>query len=72
MAVDVKAIGIIPLNSANYPTGRCSVTWLCMMKEELWGIVNGSESGPSWSDFDKYAKFVGIVHLMISEGLPSW
>ena len=45
---------------------------MALMKEELWGIVNGSESGPSWSDFDKYAKFVGIVHLMISEGLPSW
>ena len=57
MAVDMKAIGIIPLNGANYPTWKVQCQ-MALMEEGLWGIVNGSESGPSRSDSDKYDKFV--------------
>ena len=57
MAVDMKAVGIVPLNGANYPTWKVQCQ-MALMKEGLWGIVNGSESSPSRSDSDKYAKFV--------------
>ena len=57
MAVDMKAIGIVPLNGANYPTWKVQCQ-MALMEEGLWGIMNGSESSPSWSDSDKYDKFV--------------
>ena len=46
-----------PLNGANYPTWKVQYQ-IALMKEGLWGIVNGSKSSPSWSDSDKYTKFV--------------
>ena len=54
--MDMKAAGIVPLNGANYPTWKVQCQ-MALMKEGLWSIVNGSESGPSRSDTDKYAKF---------------
>ena len=56
MSMDMKAIGIVPLNGANYPTWKVQCQ-MALMKG-LWSIVNGSESGPSRSDTDKHAKFM--------------
>ena len=58
MAMDMKAVCIVPLNGANYPTWRIQCQ-MALMKEGLWSIVNGSESGPSQSDADQLE---GIKH----------
>ena len=44
MAMDMKAADIVPWKV------QCQ---MALMKEGLWSIVNGSESGPSQSDTDK-------------------
>ena len=57
MAVDSKAVSVIPLNGANYPTWKLQCQ-MALMKDGLWSIVNGSETPPSQSEREKYAKFV--------------
>ena len=46
---------IVPLQGSNYPTWKlqCQMT---LMKENLWGIVNGSETAPA-DGADRIAKF---------------
>ena len=53
---EMKAISLVPLNGKNYPTWK--VQWL--MKDSLWGIVNGTESDPGSSEREAEAhkKFV--------------
>ena len=45
MATDAKVVSVDPLNKANDPTWKiqCRMT---LMKEGLWGIVNGTENPP--------------------------
>ena len=51
-----KTVTVISLNGANYPTWKiqCQMT---LMKDGLWGIVNGTESAPTDGNADRRAKF---------------
>ena len=53
---DSKAVSVIPLNGANYPTWKLPCQ-MAPMKDGLWSIVNGSETPPSQSEHERYAKF---------------
>lgn len=55
---EVKTISIAPLNGSNYPTWKVQCR-MALMKEGLWGIVDGSETPPPENESDKYRKFVG-------------
>ena len=48
--------GIVPLTGLNYPTWKVQCK-MSLMKDGLWGIVNGSERAPSMSD-SAYSKFM--------------
>ena len=52
-----KVVSIIPLNGNNYPTWKiqCQVA---LMRDDLWSIVNGSETVPADNTTDRYSKFV--------------
>ena len=54
---EIKSISIIPLNGKNYPTWKvqCRMT---LMKDGLWGIVNGTESDPGTAQAEAHKKFV--------------
>ena len=54
--MDSKAVSVIPLNGANYPTWKLQCQ-MALMKDGLWSIVKGSETPPSQSERDKFAKF---------------
>ena len=49
MAVDSKAVSVIPLNGANYPTWKLQCQ-MALMKDGLCSIINGSETPPSQSE----------------------
>ena len=44
MSMDMKAIGIVPLNGANYPTWKVQCQ-MALMKEGLWSIVKVAQVG---------------------------
>ena len=52
-----KTVIVVPLNSSNYPTWKVQCR-MALMKDGLWGIVNGTETPPDASQADNYAKFV--------------
>ena len=52
-----KTVTVVPLNSSNYPTWKVQCR-MALMKDGLWGIVNGTETPPDASQADNYAKFV--------------
>ena len=47
---------MVPLNNSNYPTWKVQCR-MALMKEGLWGIVNGTETPPD-VQADTYAKFM--------------
>ena len=57
MAFDSKTVAVVPLNGANYSTWKVQCR-MALIKDGLWGIVNGSEAAPDETDADKHAKFV--------------
>ena len=48
--------GIVPLTEENYPTWKVQCK-MCLMKDGLRGIVDGSERAPGMSD-NTYSKFI--------------
>lgn len=48
---------ISPLKGDNYPTWKIQCQ-MALMKDGLWGIVNGTETRPSPAEADKVAKFI--------------
>ena len=54
---ELKTATLVPLNNSNYPTWKVQCR-MALMKEGLWGIVNGTETPPDVSQADKYAKFM--------------
>ena len=56
-AMRLNTVAVVPLNGANYGTWKiqCRMT---LMKDNLWGIVSGTEVAPAEMEADKYAKFV--------------
>ena len=53
----MKTVVIAPLNGTNYPTWKLQCK-MALMKDGLWGIVNGTESAPNReADAERHAKF---------------
>ena len=47
---------IVPLTGANYPTWKVQCK-MSLMKDGLWGIVDGSETAPDEAE-GAYSKFI--------------
>ena len=56
MAFESSTVSVVSLNGPNYPTWKvqCRMT---LMKDGLWGIVNGTENIPT-DDGERRAKFL--------------
>ena len=54
---EMKTVSIVPLNGTNYPTWKLQCR-MALMKDGLWGIVDGSDIAPNPEDAEKHAKFV--------------
>lgn len=53
-----RAVVVVPLKGgANYSTWKVQCR-MALMKEGLWGIVDGKETAPGEEEADKHAKFV--------------
>lgn len=52
-----KSVAFVPLSGSNYPTWKVQCR-MALMKEGLWGIVNGTERSPPEGEAEKLAKFV--------------
>ena len=52
-----KLVTVQPLNGSNFPTWKIQCQ-MALMKDGLWGIMNGSELAPGEGDADRLAKFV--------------
>ena len=68
-----KSVTLIPLSGANYPTWKiqCQMT---LMKDGLWGIVNGSETAPADGNLaEKFAarkdKALAVIVLSLDPSL---
>ena len=64
-------IAIVPLIGANFPTWKiqCKMT---LIKDGLWGIVDGSEAAPAETDgvYSKYiSRALAIIVLSIDPSL---
>ena len=44
-----KTLVVAPLNGGNYSTWKVQY-WTALMKEGLWGLVNGTEAEPEAAD----------------------
>lgn len=54
---ELKSVAVVPLNGANYPTWKIQCR-MALMKEGLWGLVNGTEDSPTRdAGAEKLAKF---------------
>ena len=58
-------MSIVPLNGVNYLTWKVQCR-MALMKDSLWGIVNGTEIPPGEDDAEKYAKFVARRHRALA------
>ena len=56
MMASETRIAVIPLKGVNYATWKIQVK-MALVKENLWCLVDGSESPPEASESDKLAKF---------------
>lgn len=52
-----KSVLVVPLKANNYPTWKVQCR-MALMKEGLWGIVNGKERAPPEREAEKLAKFM--------------
>ena len=50
-----KTVTVVPLNGSNYPTWKVQCR-MALMKDGLWGIVNGTETPPG--EANAHAKFL--------------
>ena len=52
-----KSVTVVPLKGPNYPMWKvqCRMT---LMKDGLWGIVNGTETAPAEREAEKRVKFM--------------
>lgn len=48
-----KTATVVPLNNSNYPTWKVQCR-MALMKDGLWGIVNGMETPPDSAQADKF------------------
>ena len=51
-----KYISIVPLTGANFPTWKVQCQ-MALVKDGLWGIVNGSETVPEDASPERRSKF---------------
>ena len=51
---ELKSV-IVPLNGSNYATWKVQCR-MALMKEDVWGLVDETESAPDESDQGKYNK----------------
>jgi len=52
-----RSVSVIPLNGSNYRTWKVQCK-MALMKEGLWGIVEGTEVASDSTEVDRHAKFV--------------
>ena len=52
-----RTVVVVPLKGSNYVTWKVQCR-MALMKEGLWGIVNGTETAPPEEEADKRAKFM--------------
>lgn len=52
-----KTVSVVPLHGSNFPTWKVQCR-MALMKDGLWGIVNGTEDPPGEGDADRRAKFM--------------
>ena len=57
MATDLKTVAIVPLNGTNYPTWKVQCQ-MALVRDGLWGIVNGTETTPHEGEADRRSKFL--------------
>ena len=57
MATDLKTVAIVPLNGTNYPTWKVQCQ-MALVRDGLWGIVNGTETAPDEGEADRCSKFL--------------
>ena len=57
MADGRVTVAIVPLNGQNYGIWKVQAK-LALLKEGLWGIVQGTETAPAEENTDARAKFV--------------
>jgi len=57
MAMDLKTVAIVPLNGTNYPTWTVQCR-IALVRDGLWGIVNGTEVATVKGDADRRLKFL--------------
>lgn len=50
-------VAVVPLDGSNYVTWKVQCR-MALIKENLWGIVSGTEVSPPETEADKFAKFV--------------
>ena len=56
MAFESRTVSVVPLNGPNYLMWKVQC-WMALMKDGLWGIVNGTENIPT-DDGERRAKFL--------------
>ena len=49
-----RTVTVVPLTGQNYCKIQCRIA---LMKEGLWGLVNGTETAPPEDKVEKRAKF---------------
>ena len=54
---ELKSV-IVPLNGSHYATWKVQRCRMALMKGDVWGLVDGTESAPDESDQGKYNKYV--------------
>ena len=73
-----KIVAVVPLNSTNYSTWKIQCK-MALIKEGLWGIVNGTERAPT-ENADQHARFAArrdkvlatIVLAITKSALCNW
>ena len=57
MATDLKTVATVSLNGTNYPTWKVQCQ-MALVRDGLWGIVNGTETAPDEGEADSCSKFL--------------
>ena len=59
MAEGRNTVAIVPLSGKNYGTWKVQAK-MALLKEGLWGIVQGTEVAPGGGNAAALAKFIGV------------
>ena len=54
---EVKTVSVVPLNGKNYPTCKVQCR-MALIKDGLWGIVNGTDTDPGKDAAAEQRKFL--------------